>query len=183
MEAAGVDNLAPERGCARCPKSGTPLADSRGQRERVAVALAAGVSPRRFEGWEPEEVHEHFDQDGTFTGRTIVTREPEWDDEARRKVLAYAAYEHMKCQRGHHPSTGMDATKVRMVENARVACLDCEAEDARRAQWMKSHRHKDDGTCDCRHQVFWVDRHEPIPDDLLPGPFTTRGDPPAAPPR
>lgn len=45
----------------------------------------------------PREVHEHFDSDGKRTGHTIVTRESEWDDETRARVLALAEHDAETC--------------------------------------------------------------------------------------
>lgn len=48
-------------------------------------------------GWEPEERHDHFDAEGKLTGYTIVTREPEWDDEQRDWALALTHAEENQC--------------------------------------------------------------------------------------
>jgi hypothetical protein len=55
------------------------------------------VSLRRINGWEPTERHEHFDSDGTLTGYTVVTREPEWNDTARAFALALAEHDRGVC--------------------------------------------------------------------------------------
>ena len=36
-------------------------------------------------------MHEHFDADGNPAGTTVITREPEWDDDARGRALRLAA--------------------------------------------------------------------------------------------
>lgn len=45
-------------------------------------------------------MHEHFDADGNLTGTTVITRESEWDDETRERVLALAAHEDLICRCG-----------------------------------------------------------------------------------
>lgn len=48
----------------------------------------------------PTEVHEHFDTEGNPTGTTVITRESEWDDSTRNRVLELDAYEALKCPCG-----------------------------------------------------------------------------------
>jgi hypothetical protein len=74
------------------------------ERERLDLALALGVSPRRLLGWEPEERHEHYDADGNLTGYTVVTRDPEFDDGDLERLLALRAYEAGVCACGIHES-------------------------------------------------------------------------------
>lgn len=45
-------------------------------------------------------MHEHFDVDGNPTGTTVITRETEWDDDTRARVLEATAYEDMLCRCG-----------------------------------------------------------------------------------
>jgi len=52
-----------------------------------------------FDGAAPSELHEHYDADGNLTGTTVVTREPEWDDESRAWALALALREDNECRR------------------------------------------------------------------------------------
>jgi hypothetical protein len=83
----------------------------RAPQERAVLELAerVGTSERRIYGWEPTERHDHFDADGEFTGHTIITREPEWDDRTRDRHLALAEYHagiHMGC--GLHESIASD---------------------------------------------------------------------------
>lgn len=59
-------------------------------------------------GWEPEERHEHYDADGNLTGYTVVTREAEWDDRQRERMLALAYYERGVCDCGFHESVATD---------------------------------------------------------------------------
>lgn len=53
---------------------------------------------RRFDGWEPAEVHEHT-YDGDRLIRTVVTRESEWDDDQRAWMLGLAERESAECKR------------------------------------------------------------------------------------
>lgn len=69
----------------------------------------------------PREVHEHFDPDGVLTGRTVVTRESEWDDETRDRVLALAAYEDMLCACGCGLPIGEAHTKQPFIVDT-VTC-------------------------------------------------------------
>jgi hypothetical protein len=56
-----------------------------------------GISPRRFDGWEPAEVAEHeYDAAGRLV-RSVTRREPEWDDDQRALLLGLAAYEEQVC--------------------------------------------------------------------------------------
>ena len=63
-----------------------------------------GISEKRLLGWEPTETHTHYDADGNVTGRTVVTREPEWDDAERDQMLALVEYEAGVCDCGFHES-------------------------------------------------------------------------------
>ena len=84
------------------PKIDPRVLDSRTTRDRVKTARAWGVSPDRFEGWEPRELHEHFDADGNpcraaDACTTVVTREPEWTDHSRELALRLTDYEARIC--------------------------------------------------------------------------------------
>lgn len=58
-----------------------------------------GVSLRRFDGWEPVEVHDHeYDETGRLI-RTVVTREPEWDEDQRLWMLGLTLREASECHR------------------------------------------------------------------------------------
>jgi hypothetical protein len=63
-------------------------------------------------------VHEHFDADGNLTGTTVVTREPEWDDQSRGRALRLAEYEDGMCGCGcNQPvSVAYDKTQVFVVD-------------------------------------------------------------------
>lgn len=45
-------------------------------------------------------MHEHYDAEGKLTGTTVITRESEWDDETRDRVLLLAGYEDTLCRCG-----------------------------------------------------------------------------------
>lgn len=45
----------------------------------------------------PQEVHEHYDNEGVRTGYTVVTRESAWDDASRERALALTVYEDGTC--------------------------------------------------------------------------------------
>jgi hypothetical protein len=90
-------------------------------RERLTLARTLGVSPRKLNGWTPAERHEHYDPDGNLTGYTVVTREPEWSDDDRNRLLALARFEGETCHGcGYHesltdpdgPNVFMPATRV-----------------------------------------------------------------------
>lgn len=58
------------------------------------------MSEKRILGWEPTETHRHvYDEAGRLV-RTTVTRESEWDDMERAKMLALADYEANLCDCG-----------------------------------------------------------------------------------
>jgi hypothetical protein len=53
-----------------------------------------------FDGWEPTETHEHFDADGAYVGRTVVTRDPLWDESDRERAFELEAVESGTCSCG-----------------------------------------------------------------------------------
>lgn len=114
-------------------------------------------------GDEPTEVHEHYDSDGELTGTTVVTRQPEWDDEQRAIALEQAQYErdvHHGC--GTHISKSMDSSVARLVEHERIVCLDCRAIDKAREQYHKTNGHdRKNGACDCDDHIFYVAEYRP----------------------
>ena len=111
---------------------------------------------RRFLGWESTERHEHFDTEGNPTGVTIVTRESEWDDEARMQAFEAWEYERLTRRCGHHPATAFDATHGRLVEHQRLVCEDCRAVEQAREKWHKEQGHPDKGGCPCDDETFWI---------------------------
>ena len=60
-----------------------------------------------FDGEPTEELHEHYDAEGTFTGSTVVTR-PGWTDDARAWALGLAEREAAQCSRGHDLTESLD---------------------------------------------------------------------------
>lgn len=110
-------------------------------------------------GDEPSEVHEHFDADGNLTGTTVVTREPEWDDESRNLALDLLEHDrmiHRGC--GNHMSLSMDAGHARKVDHFRAVCEDCLAIDKAREQWHRAQRHGGEvAACEkCESEQFYV---------------------------
>lgn len=77
------------------------------------------MSPRRFDGWEPAEVHEHhYDADGRLT-HTVVTREPEWSAEDRDQVEALVLAEQLTCHGcGSWLPHSTDSTFVGLVDTS-----------------------------------------------------------------
>ena len=122
-------------------------------------------------GDEPSEVHEHFDADGNLTGTTVVTREPEWDDESRNLALDLLEHDRMihgGC--GNHMSESMDPNYARKVDHARAVCQDCRSIDLAREQWHRQSGHSGEvGQCQkCGDEHFYIVERVPI--DPTPGP-------------
>lgn len=112
-------------------------------------------------GWEPEEVHEHYDAEGNFTGRSVVAREPEWDDEQRAIVFGridYDAHVHQRC--GNHVGRAMDPSLNRLVDRVEFECLDCQAIDAARRKYHEGRKHTE-RSCDCDKQTFYIAEYVP----------------------
>ena len=105
------------------------------ERDRLTLARTLGVSPRRLLGWEPEERHEHYDADGNLTGYTLVTRESEWSDDDRRRLLALAQYEAELHTCGFHWSLLEDPDNVFMPQHR--VCPVCKGSD--RFQRIQDH--------------------------------------------
>lgn len=76
----------------------------------------------------PEERHEHYDADGNLTGFTVVTREPEWDDEQREAFEDLRAYEsevHVNgC--GLHDSIARENPDAKIAEDTCPKCAEVE---------------------------------------------------------
>lgn len=126
------------------------------------------MSLRRFLGWESTERHEHFDVDGTLTGYTIVTREPEYDDKQRQAVLDRLAYKrqiHHGC--GNHVADSMNPTVSRTTGHYSATCEDCRAIEHDRKAWHKSQGHSDEGSCACDDEVFFIESRDPLPAHML----------------
>lgn len=112
------------------------------------------MSPRRFDGWEPQEIHEHFDAEGVKTGHTVITREPEWDDESRGRALRLAEFEAglCPCGCGLQMSVSHDKTAVMRVES--FTCV------ARRAITIHERNERDkhkDAKPDRKTGALWND--------------------------
>lgn len=69
-------------------------------RDRLTLARTLGISEKRLLGWEPTETHVHTYDDAGRMVRTVVTREPEWDDWERTKMLALSEHEASLCECG-----------------------------------------------------------------------------------
>ena len=52
-----------------------------------------------FDGAPSTEVHEHYDAAGNLTGRTVVTRESDWDADARAWAIGLLMREAAECKR------------------------------------------------------------------------------------
>lgn len=78
-----------------------------GERDEAAIALSLGISPRRWQGWEPAEVSSlEYDDQGRLT-RIITVREPEWSAHDRR--LIREVREEQRVPRGRHGIALIDA--------------------------------------------------------------------------
>ena len=101
------------RGACLGPKSAIDrLVRHPAERERLELALALGVSPRRLLGWEPEKRHEHYDAAGNLTGYTLVTRDAEFEDGDLERLLALRRYQAEVCDCGIHESQTADKSNV-----------------------------------------------------------------------
>lgn len=132
---------------------------------------------RRFNGWEAAERHDHFDSDGALTGYTIVTREPEYDDEQRQAVLdriAFSRQIHHGC--GNHVADSMNPTVSRTTDHYPAVCEDCRAIEHDRKVWHKAQGHSDESHCPCDDEVFFIDRRDPLPAAMLAALLAARPD-------
>lgn len=87
-------------------------------------------------GWEPTEQHT------TSHGIVTVTREPEWDDYERDKMLALELYESEVCECGFHKSIAHDPDQWFDLES--VTCPLCADIAARMRSIAKSDQAEDD---------------------------------------
>ncbi|HEX6873683.1 MAG TPA: hypothetical protein VF163_21500 [Micromonosporaceae bacterium] len=86
-----------------------------------------GISDKRFGGWEPAETHEHEYDDAGRLVRTVVTREPEWDEQERAWMLALRLYRAQVGPCGHYlPDTTAAAAEERWV-GSHIRCHACTA--------------------------------------------------------
>lgn len=98
------------------------------------------MSPRRFDGWEPVELHESYDADGNLTGSVVVTREAEWDLQARALAEALVKMEDDTC-----PGCGNDLNHTLTVHepydvDVDTVCWACRARSI--VERMDSDQHK-----------------------------------------
>ncbi|MFS3128672.1 hypothetical protein ACLM5J_09730 [Nocardioides sp. Bht2] len=90
--------------------------------ERLTAAHGLGISDKRLLGWEPIEVHEHeYDEAGRMV-RTVVTREAEWTDAERSKMLALAQFDREVCDCGLHRSIADADPHLEMQERVCPVC-------------------------------------------------------------
>lgn len=97
----------------------------------------------------PKETQEHFDAEGNYTGKTIVTRESEWNAYTRSRVYALLAYEGRKCPNCGNFDTlepvSKDPIRVRWddfgrrIEVAQYRCITCASTAAVRRAWIEEH--------------------------------------------
>jgi hypothetical protein len=74
-------------------------------RARVEAAERLGVSVKRFDGWEPEQVTTYEYDDAGRLIRAVTVREPEWDEHEQGWALALAFYRDSLCPCGcGHPA-------------------------------------------------------------------------------
>ncbi len=112
------------------------------------------MSPAIFEGFVPAEVHEHYDANDVYTGKTVVRRESEWDDDGRASALGLAAWEAMRCPSCRNYDTLVPiptATRHvtweehgdRKAEVVQYRCITCGAIDVVRRDFTKKHEKKE----------------------------------------
>lgn len=147
----------------------------RAPQERAVLDLAerVGTSERRIYGWEPTERHDHYDAAGEFTGHTIITREPEWDDRTRNRHLANAEFRaavHAGC--GLHDSIASDDPYF-TIEDSK--CPVCAAIDAQmRSRAAQEHEREKDLSASAPHAADGRTTHVRLlrPDEIAKLPAT-----------
>ena len=109
-----------------------------------------------------------YDGDGKHT-HTIVTTESAWDEEQVQTMLEHLEYRRLTRRCGHHPTKGMAADHVRMVDNETVQCLDCYAIEQQRTEFHveglkdPNGKHAKTGPCEaCAKEVFWISERVPL---------------------
>jgi hypothetical protein len=97
-------------------------------RRELEAARAAGVSWRRYAGWEPERRTRFVYEDGQLV-EAITTTEPEWDDDQRAAVEALLAYEASLCPGCRQVWAEVTAPEAegRFVPDAPIRCHYCTA--------------------------------------------------------
>lgn len=105
----------------------------------------------------PREIHEHFTletpgdaESGVLTGYTVITRESEWDDETRARVIELAKYRNnlCGCGCGRPAEETLDDTTFYRVH--KTTCQAGRAIERIRRQDREAHE-KDDGWDDGVH--------------------------------
>lgn len=92
--------------------------------------------------------------------RTLVTTEPEWDDEQREVVLEYQRYRREMCPDcGGQLSITRDKSRSREVRDQKVTCWDCDVIEKHRQSVHAGHGDKN---CDCASRTFWVEGYSPL---------------------
>lgn len=81
-----------------------------------------------FDGEATEELHEHYDAAGEFTGSTVVTR-PGWSEVARAWALGLALREDAQCPRGHDLTESLDE-QWKWEPQLPYVCFACVAHEA-----------------------------------------------------
>lgn len=98
-----------------------------------------------------------------MTSTTVVTREPEWNDEQREIAFEKHDFDQQVCPGcGGHYSQTLDEHIARDVEHEKFQCLDCKAIDEVRAKHHKKHGDHE-GACDCDTFATYVKKYVPLP--------------------
>jgi hypothetical protein len=101
-------------------------------RRDAEACLALGISPRRFEGWEPKQRTSYtYDGDGQLVSST-TTREPEWDDEDRAIIYAILDYRADLCPGCGQPMSDYlhkDGEPDPKVSPSYTVCVACVAKE------------------------------------------------------
>jgi len=80
-----------------------------------------------FDGEPSTEIHEHYDVDGNSTGRTVVTRQSDWDADARAWALGLAMREAAECRRCGGDLGETTDYDLQWTPQPPVVCLRCVA--------------------------------------------------------
>lgn len=104
-------------------------------------------------GWEPTETHKHYDPDGTLTGVTVVTRDPEWDEQTAADAESLTELDAMTLHCGHVQADALNDQLVHDVES--FECGKCRALRLGRDQYHKTHKNRDD-VSDVGDRVFYI---------------------------
>lgn len=109
----------------------------------MEAARAAGVSWRRWHGWEPSRLTTYtYDEAGRCVA-SVTTMEPEWDDVSRAHLLALLEYEAGLCAGCGRPlsETTNPLMDGRFIYDGYVECFCCLAIAAGSAKAAKGHDH------------------------------------------